>query len=976
MPLLHESARKGAGITEREVTEIVDELNKVVHGEVRMDTTSRMLYSTDASLYQMQPVGVVAPRTVDDVVAAIQVAGKHGIPVTPRGGGTGLAGQTVNHSIMIDFSKYMREVLEVNQEEHWARVQPGVVVNHLSQAMGQYGLLYAPDPVSGSRATVGGGIGNNSCGTHSVIYGKTLDHVLEVEAVLSDGSRAHFETVEGGALEQKMLEESLEGRIYREVRRLAHENREEIDRRFPKIQRRVSGYNLDEFVGGGPMNLARMAVGSEGTLIAVTEAKVNLMPLPKVKGLAGLHFAGLVESMEATVAILEHEPSAVEFIGSMAIKRCAELPSFRHLLDWVEGMPEGILFVEFYGDSEPEVRSKLDNLQRDMAKKGMGYATVTALEKVKMEHMWDLRRAGLGLLGSVRGDAKSVSFVEDTAVPPEKLPEYVVRFDQILKKYGTEAGYYGHAGVGCLHIRPVVNVKSEEGVRGIQGIAEEVADLVLEFGGSLSGEHGDGIARGYFTQKMFGDELYNVFRELKQAFDPESMMNPGKIIDTPLLTDFWRVNPETNNLQVDTYTDFSLDGGFAGHVELCNGQGACRKMEGVMCPSFMVTHEEEHSTRGRANLMRMVLSGVLPPSELTGKRLYDALDLCVECKGCKTECPSNVDMARLKSEVLAKYHQAHGTPMRARFFANVNLLSRIGSATAPIANLMNKLPMAKWVASHIVGLHPDRPLPVFAAQSFPSWFRKHTPRAAATARGEVVLFNDTFMDYYHPEVGHATTRILEALGYRVTLVERRQCCGRPAISKGLLGQAKGWARQNVDSLLPYAQRGVPIVGAEPSCLLTLRDEYPDLLQDQASKTVADQAFMLEELLDKLLREEPEVVSIFREDVTAEIQVHGHCHMKSVVGMDPTMRVLNAVPGYSALLIDSSCCGMAGSFGFEKEHYDISKAMGSLKLFPAIEAEEAKDSKVAILGISCRQQIDHFTSKQSRHVAEYLADALR
>ncbi|MDA1215483.1 MAG: FAD-binding protein [Chloroflexi bacterium] len=976
MPLLHESARKGAEITEREVAEVVEDLNKVVQGEVRMDTTSRMLYSTDASLYQMQPVGVVVPRTADDVEAAIKVAGKHGIPVTPRGGGTGLAGQTVNHGIMIDFSKYMRQILEVNQEEHWARVQPGVVVNHLSQAMGQYGLLYAPDPVSGTRATVGGGIGNNSCGTHSVIYGKTLDHVLEVEAVLSDGSRAHFQPTEGVSLEQKMLEESLEGRIYREVRRLAHENREEIERRFPKIQRRVSGYNLDEFVGDGPMNLARMAVGSEGTLIAVTEAKMNLMPLPKVKGLAGLHFTGLVESMEATVAILEHGPSAVEFIGSMAIKRCAELPSFRHLLDWVEGMPESILFVEFYGDSELEVKSKLDNLQRDMAQKGLGYATVTALEKSKMEHMWDLRRAGLGLLGSVRGDGKSVSFVEDTAVSPEKLPEYVVRFDQILKKYDTEAGYYGHAGVGCLHIRPVVNVKSVEGVRTIQGIAEEVADLVLEFGGSLSGEHGDGIARGYFTQKMFGEEMYNVFRELKQAFDPDSTMNPGKIIDTPLLAEFWRVSPETKNLEVETYTDFSLDGGFAGHVEMCNGQGACRKIEGVMCPSFMVTREEEHSTRGRANLMRMVLSGVLPPSELTGKRLYDALDLCVECKGCKSECPSNVDMARLKSEVLAKYHKVNGTPMRARFFANVNLLSRIGSATAPIANFMNKLPMAKWVASRIVGLHPDRPLPVFASQSFPSWFRKHTSRATETARGEVVLFNDTFMDYYHPEVGQATTRILEALGYQVTLVDQRQCCGRPAISKGLLGQAKGWARQNVDALLPYAQRGVPIVGAEPSCLLTLRDEYPDLLQDQASKTVASQAFMLEELLDKLLTEEPEVASIFREDVTAEIQVHGHCHMKSVVGMDPTMRVLNAVPGYSAQLIDSSCCGMAGSFGFEKEHYDISKAMGSLKLFPAIEAEEARDAKVAILGISCRQQIDHFTSKQSRHVAEYLADALQ
>ena len=976
MPIQHDTVRKAARLDERQVEEVASALRREVQGEVRMDRYSRLLYATDASMYQMEPVGVVVPRSADDVEAVIRTAARFGIPVLPRGGGTGLSGQTVNHAVVLDFSKYMRELLEVQPEEHWARVQPGMALAHLNRAMARHGLQYAPDPVTVNRATVGGGIGNNTCGAHSVIYGKTLDHVLGIESVLSDGSRASFRPIGEEELEHKRAMEGLEGHLYREVRRIALANRDEVARRFPKVLRRVGGYNLDEFAGDGPQNMARMVVGSEGTLVAVTEARLNLVQVPKRKGLAALHFKGLIEAMEATVAILEHDPSAVELVGGMIIQLCRESVGFRHLLGFVQGEPECLLLVEFYGESEPEVQAKLDALKQDMERRRLGYATVLAVDPAHQERIWDLRRAGLGLVMGVKGDAKPLPYVEDTAVSPEKLPAYVARFEEIIARYGTTAAYYGHASVGCLHIRPLVNVKSTDGLAVLEGICNDVADLVLEFDGSLSGEHGDGIVRGAFTEKMFGSELYEAFREVKRAFDPDTVLNPGKIIDTPQLTEFLRLSPQTENLEVETHLDFTQDGGFARSVELCNGQGACRKVDGTMCPSYMVTREEEHSTRGRANLLRMVLSGALPASDLTGKRLHDALDLCVECKGCKGECPSNVDMAKMKYEVLTKYQEVHGVPLRSRLFGSIAALSRLGSATAPISNWVNALPPARWLAHGLFGIHRSRPLPRFARRPFRAWLRGRPASKTPAPRGDVVLFNDTFMDYHHPEVGRAATRVLEALGYRVLLEERKGCCGRPLISKGMLPKAKEWARRNVDALLPYAQRGVPIVGTEPSCLLTLRDEYPGLLRDEASETVASQAFMLEELLDTLASSDEPIGPIFKDDLKSDILVHGHCHQKALVGMDPTMKALALVPGYKAELINSGCCGMAGSFGFEKEHYEISRAMGAHRLFPALEEQGVAGHQVAITGVSCRQQIEHFTSHKPRHVVELLAEALR
>ena len=736
------------------------------------------------------------------------------------------------------------------------------------------------------------------------------------------------------------------------------------------------GYNLDDFTGDGPMNLTRAVVGSEGTLVAVTEARVNLVPLPRYKGLGVVHFTDLIECMEASVPLLEHSPSAVELVGHMIIDNCKVNPGYRSLLDYFIGEPRELLFVEFYGDSPREVQAKLEAMKADMEHRRLGYATMITNDPIEQQRWYALREAGLGLAMALKGDAKPLPYVEDTAVSPEQLPQYVRRFEEIIAKHDTEAAYYGHASTGCLHIRPVVNLKQHEGVEKMASIAEEIADLVLEFGGSLTGEHGDGIVRGVFTEKMFGSELYQAFKELKQTFDPDSIMNPGKIIETPGLRENLRIGPDYRAIDVPTYLDFSEDGGFGAHVEMCNSQGACRKLDGGMCPSFMATREEEHSTRARATMLRMIISGKLPADELTGKRLYDTMDLCVECKACKAECPSNVDMAKLKSEVLSKYYEKHGLPLRARAFGEVARLSRIGQAIAPLTNLLSSLPPSKMFAERVFGIARERPLPKFALRRFSSWFAHRDTQAQKGTHGDVIYFHDTFTEYLTPEVGRSAVRVLEALGYNVRLETQRGCCGRPLISKGQLKKAKGWASKNVEVLAPHAQRGTLIVGTEPSCLLTLRDEYPELLRNGASRSVASQAFMLDELLVKLAAEEPDAVrAAFTEGGKAQMQVHGHCHQKALVGTAPTLEALR-LAGYEPELIDSACCGMAGTFGFEKEHYETSKAMGSLKLFPAIEAEEKRGWPVAVSGISCRQQIGHFTSKKPRHWAEYLADALR
>ena len=979
----HESVERALGLLDgpqSAIDALARELAAGLEGgdeDVRADRGSRLVYATDASIYEMEPVAVVFPRDIADVQHVVRVANRRGVPILMRGGGTSLAGQTVNHAIVLDCSRHMNRVLEVNVEERWARVQPGVVLDALNRSLRHDNLHYVIDPSTRARATVGGNIGNNSCGAHSLLYGKTIDQVIAVDVVLADGSLATFEATSGADLDAKLAQPGLEGDIYRAVRGIAHRERAEIAVRFPRIQRRVSGYNLDEFVGDGEMNLARMIVGSEGTLAVVTSARVRLHPLPRLRGVAALHYDTVAHAARATVEGLNYDPSTIEIIDSTIVRRCRATPGYANLADFVQGDPGALLVVEAYAEDETELRAHLDRIAAAMVRQDGAYACHITTNAGEQARIWRMREAGLGLVMSLRGDAKPIAIVEDTAVPPERLGEFVERFDAIVRMHGTEAAYYGHAAVGCLHIRPLVNIKTEDGLSVIRAIATEVADLVLEFGGSLSGEHGDGILRGVFTERMFGAQITDAFRELKRAFDPRGLLNPGKIIDTPPFDDNLRLAPWTTNATPPVVFDWTFEGGIARAAEQCNGQGACRKDEGTMCPSFMVTHDEEQSTRGRANLLRQALNGALPLEDLGGDRIHDALDLCVECKACKSECPSGVDLAKLKYEALTYRHRLHGVPLRDRLFGHIAVWSRLVSAMGPLIPLVNAvqgfMPLRVLMERHL-GISHERPLPRFARVPFRKWWSERPASSKSAPRGEAVLYDDTFTRYYHPEVGQAAVRVLEALGYSVTVIERLGCCGRPLISKGQLGEAQVWARRNVEILASYAERGVPIVGTEPSCLLALRDEYPDLLRSPEARTVAGQALLLDELVAKLAGEDAEVRDLFGRAVGSQAVLHGHCHQKAIAGMDSTLAALGLVPGLETSLVDSACCGMAGSFGFETEHYDVSRQMGERSLFPAV-AGAPSDAQVLITGVSCRQQIGHFTDRAPRHVAELLADAL-
>jgi FAD/FMN-containing dehydrogenase/Fe-S oxidoreductase len=969
------------------VNDLEQELRKVITGDVRFDPASRLLYATDASMYQVEPIGVVIPRDSDDVQAAVEVAKARQVALLPRGGGTSLTGQTVNRALVLDFSRYMHGILEVNAEELWARVQPGLVQDNLNHHVRPLGLLFGPDTSTSNRATLGGMLGNNSGGSHSIAYGLTVEHVLEVTALLADGTRVVFGEVTPAQFEAKCRAPGLEGQIYRELARIRETYAGEILERYPRHWRRVAGYNLNELVWSGArrasgrppglaaraptaaLNMARLIVGSEGTLVTLLEAKVRLVRRPRATALDVIHYRDLQEALESSQAILETGPYAVELTDKMILDLARENIEQSQRMGFVQGDPEAILIVEYAGESEAEVQAKVEALESRRRRERFGYASHVATDAAAQQSIWKLRKAGLGLLLGMKGDKKPIAFVEDTCVEPRHLAEFVPRFREIFAKHETVGAYYGHCSVGCLHIRPVIDLKTPRGLEQVRAIAEEITDLVVEFGGTISSEHGDGRARSPFLERMYGATLMRAFRELKRAFDPENRMNPGNIVASPGITEHLRYGVQYTTWAPRTLLDFSAQGGFAAAVEMCNGVGACRKtLEGTMCPSYMATRDEEHSTRGRANALRAVLSGGLPASEFTGTRLYEVMDLCLECKGCKAECPANVDMAKLKYEFLHHYYRANGLPLRNRLFGRIARWSRLGARAPGLVNRIASLAPSRWLLEKVAGIDRRRPLPAFAAQTFTDWFGRRTPPAAAP-RGEVVLFHDTFVTYNQPAIGRAAVELLEAAGYRVVLADKK-CCGRPLISKGMLAEAREHAAWNVDRLAPYAERGVAIVGLEPSCLLTLRDESVDLLRTEAARLVARQSFLLEEFLQ---RERGRGLALAFAAHGRAALLHGHCHQKALVGTAPTVAALTWA-GFDVTEVDSGCCGMAGSFGFEREHYDISVSLGNRRLAPAVKAAAA-DTVVVAPGISCRQQIDHLTGRRALHPAEALRDAL-
>jgi FAD/FMN-containing dehydrogenase/Fe-S oxidoreductase len=951
------------------VNDLERELGKVIRGDVRFDAASRLLYSTDASMYQVEPVGVVIPRDGDDVQAALEVARQHRVAVLPRGGGTSLTGQTVNHALVIDFSRHMDQVLEVNAEELWARVQPGLVQDNLNHHVRSLGLQFGPDTSTSNRATLGGMLGNNSGGSHSIAYGLTVEHVIELTTLLSDGSRAVFGEVTPEAFAAKCRAPGREGEIYREVARIRDTYADEIRTRYPAHWRRVSGYNLNELVKDRPLNMARLVVGSEGTLLTVLEAKVRLVRRPKKTALEVIHYHDIQEALESSQPILETGPYAVELTDKMILDLARDNIEQSQRMGFVQGDPAAIMIVEYAGETDAEVRAKVEALDACRQRGGFGYAAHVAHDTAEQQSIWKLRKAGLGLLLGMKGDKKPIAFVEDTAVEPRHLGEFVSSFREIFAKHDTVGAYYGHCSVGCLHIRPVIDLKTPRGLEQVRAIADEITDLVVRFGGTLSSEHGDGRARSPYLEKLFGPRMMQAFRELKQAFDPDNRMNPGNIVAPVGVTDHLRYGTQYTTWEPSTLLDFSEQGGFAAAIEMCNGVGACRKtLEGTMCPSYMATKDEEHSTRGRANALRAALSGRLPKAEFTGRRLFEVMDLCLECKGCKAECPANVDMAKLKYEFLHHYYEANGLPLRNRLFGQIAKVNRLGARLPALVNWLSGLAPSRWALEKIAGIDRRRPLPALAAETFDDWFRRHPPPAEAP-RGEVVLFNDTFVTYNVPEIARAAVEVLEAAGYRVVLVDRK-CCGRPLISKGMLTQAREHAAWNVARLAPYARRGVAIVGLEPSCLLTLRDETVDLLRTDDARAVARQSLLFEEFL---VRERGRGLALKFGANGRKALLHGHCHQKALVGTAPTVAALRWA-GFEVSEVDSGCCGMAGSFGFEREHYDVSVALGNRRLAPAVKAAPA-ETEIVAPGISCRQQIQHLAGRRAKHPAEVLREAL-
>ncbi len=964
--------------------DLAEQFRREIEGEVRFDTYSKVLYSTDASVWQIEPIGVVIPKHADDVAAIGRVAARNKVPILPRGGATSLSGQTVGHAVHIDFAKYMHQVLEFNAEEQWVRVQPGVVQDQLNNCLRPKGFQLGPDTSSSSRATLGGMTGNNSAGSHSIVYGKMIDHVLEVKTVLADGSEATFGPVEKARLESLSRGESLENRLYRELLALGAANKDEILARFPRIIRRVSGYNLDELVANngsfgagyssqtGPFNMAKVLVGSEGTLAVVSEAKIRAVPLPKKKTLLLVHFRSLHESVESVEEILQFEPAAVELMDEFILKQAFSKPEFAAEMGFVDRDANVLMAVEFFGDSATELQSKLDGLKGHLERKSIGFSYVPVIDARRQSSIWNTRKQALGLLMSVMGDKKPIAFVEDPAVPIAKMPAFLRGFQEILETHDAHGGYYGHASVGCLHVRPMIDLKQASEVAKMGRILDEVFALVKQYGGSMSGEHGDGIARGKYNKELFGPEIYQAFRQVKALFDPDNILNPGKVVEAPEPVNDLRWGADYHTIDLKTHLDFSREGGFARAVEQCNGMGVCRKRDvGTMCPSYHATLDEEHSTRGRANALRAALSGTLPPGEFTSKRMYDVLDLCLECKGCKRECPTNVDMAKIKYEFLAHYYAEHGTPLRARMFAGIGKLNKWGSRFAPLANLTMRLKPVKWALDRFVGIDARRSMPPFVGENFETWFEKRKRTASSSDKSKVVLFHDCFMTYNYPEVGKAATEVLEKAGFEVLLAERT-CCGRPMISKGLIEDARQAAEHNVRVLKPYVEQGIPVLGCEPSCLLTLRDDYLDLVKGPDVKMVAANARLVDEFLVELERA-GKLDLRFNEDSKA-VLFHGHCHQKAHVGSAPSLEALRLAPGLDVTEVNSGCCGMAGSFGFEKEHYELSETIARQRLIPAVEAA-TPETEVAVTGVSCRQQIGHFTDRKPRHVVEILRDAL-
>jgi len=964
------------------------DLASQLEGELYYDTTMRTLYATDASAYREMPLAVAIPRSEADIKQLIAFARNNNTSLIPRTAGTSLAGQVVGSGIIVDVSRYFTRIIELNTNENWVRVQPGVIRDELNMFLKPHGLFFGPETSTANRAMIGGMVGNNSCGSNSVVYRSTREHLLEVKALLSDGSEAAFKAMSIDAFHEKCEGQTLEASIYKTIRRLLsnYENQQEIKKQFPKktVERRNTGYAIDVLLDSAPFtagepdfNFCKLIAGSEGTLAFITEIKLNVVPLPpKETGLLCVHFNTIDEALRANLVALQFAPSASELIDHYILECTKENTEQLKNRFFVQGDPGAILVIEFARSNREEITAICTSVETTMREAGLGYH-FPLLFGEDTKKIWTLRKAGLGLLSNLPGDSKAVPVIEDTAVDVHDLPAYIRDFNEILKKHNLYSVHYAHAGSGEIHLRPIINLKTAEGNRLFRTIAEEIATLVKKYNGSLSGEHGDGRLRGEFIKQMVGEKNYLLLKEVKQTWDPQHIFNPNKIVDTPSMNTMLRYTPGQQTPPFNTVFRF-YNQDVLQHAEQCNGSGDCRKTQlsgGTMCPSFMATRNEKDTTRARANILREFLTHSDKLNRFDHKEIYEVMDLCLSCKGCKSECPSNVDVAKLKAEFMQHYYDANGVPFRSKLIAGFSQSASMGAIMPGFYNFMMTNKGISTLIKKFAGFAVERSMPTLHNTTLKNWYRKRKLGQAKLPAKKVHLFCDEFTNYNDTQIGITAILLLEKLGYEVIIPEHIES-GRSWLSKGLLRKAKSIAHKNIDLLHPVINDGAPLVGIEPSAILTFRDEYIDLADDsrfEKAKQLASRVFLIDEFIAAEIKKGNITAGQFTKE-KKKIVLHGHCQQKALSSVLPSVTLLSLPENYSVETIPSGCCGMAGSFGYEKEHYDLSMKIGDLVLFPAVR-KQAADCIIAAPGTSCRHQIKDGTGKKALHPVEVLYHAL-
>lgn len=979
-------------------SEVIRRLADQLSGDVYDDNTYRTLYATDASAYREVPTAVAIPKTIEDLKTLIAFAREHKTSLIPRTAGTSLAGQVVGNGIIVDVSKHFTKILEINPEERWVRVQPGVVRDELNVFLKPYGLYFGPETSTANRAMIGGMVGNNSCGSNSVVYRATREHTLSVKALLADGSEVEFGSTSNWDYTKLISEASRKNgsaTLFEQILLKTNSilvdpaNQQEIRKNFPKrtIERRNTGYALDALLDmepftaeGEPFNMAKFIAGSEGTLCFLTEIKLNLVPLPpKEGGLVCIHCHSIDEALRTTLVALKYKPYAVELIDDIILERADSNPEQRKNSFFVQKTPTDhfpiILVVDLSRDTRAEIEALATQMESELRAAELGYH-YPLLFGDDTKKIWALRKAGLGLLGNLPGDEKAVAVIEDTAVDVHDLPDFIRDFNEILQKHNMHAVHYAHAGSGEIHLRPIINLKTEEGHKQYRTIAEEIATLVKKYDGSLSGEHGDGRLRGEFIPQMVGPHNYQLMRQIKHVWDPEGIFNPNKIVETPPMDTFLRYEPGQKTPEFKTYFRYK-DQNVLQHAEQCNGSGDCRKTQisgGTMCPSYMATRNEKDTTRARANILREMLTRSPKENRFDHEEIKEVYDLCLSCKGCKSECPSNVDVAKLKAEFLQQYYDSNGIPIRSRLIANFARLSGLASLVPWAWNGVLGTPSLRRLANRMVGFHPERTMPLLSNTTLKNWAKRREKNTKATRT--VLLFCDEFTNYNDVEVGQKAIQLFERLGYSVVIPEHGES-GRAALSKGMLKYAKTLAERNIQLLKDIVTSETPLVGLEPSAILTFRDEYPDLV-DESLVAEARQLAANTLTFEEFIAREADAGHITSNQFTSEkrlIKLHGHCQQKAVSSLVPGKKALSLPVNYTTQLIPSGCCGMAGSFGYEAEHYEVSMQVGELVLFPTVRQQPA-DVLIAAPGTSCRHQIKDGTSRKAQHPAEILFEALK